>query len=50
MAIEVVPLVEKDIPVAVACIQKAFADDPYFKWLFDPSKVRSSFPYLLLTI
>ncbi|KAJ5578176.1 uncharacterized protein N7459_007140 [Penicillium hispanicum] len=35
MAIEVIPLTEADIPAAVEVIQQAFADDPYFKWVFD---------------
>lgn len=35
MAIEVLPITPADIPAAVACIQKAFADDPYFKWVFN---------------
>ncbi|KAJ5287834.1 Acyl-CoA N-acyltransferase [Penicillium angulare] len=39
MSIEVIPLAEADIPSAVDCLQKAFADDPYFCWAFDdPSK------------
>ncbi|KAJ5097286.1 hypothetical protein N7456_008007 [Penicillium angulare] len=37
MEIEVLPLTEADIPGAVAVIQQAFADDPYFKWVFDSS-------------
>lgn len=37
MAIEVVPLTEDDIPGAIEVIQQAFADDPYFKWVFDAS-------------
>lgn len=41
MAVEVVPLTEADIPGAIEVIQRAFADDPYFKWVFDSSKVRS---------
>lgn len=40
MAIEVLPVTTADIPAAVACIQKAFADDPFFKWMFNTSKVR----------
>ena len=40
MAVEVLPLTETDIPGAIEIIQKAFADDPYFKWAFDSSKVR----------
>ena len=39
MAIEVLPVTTADIPGAVACIQKAFADDPFFKWMFSASKV-----------
>lgn len=42
MAIEVVPLEEVDIPGAIEVIQRAFADDPYSQWVFDPSKVRSN--------
>ncbi|KAJ5997212.1 hypothetical protein N7522_008872 [Penicillium canescens] len=39
MAIEIVPLAQRDIPGAVDCVQKAFSDDPYFRWAFDdPSK------------
>ncbi|KAJ5610683.1 Acyl-CoA N-acyltransferase [Penicillium lagena] len=39
MSIEIVPLARADIPGAVECVQKAFADDPYFRWAFDdPSK------------
>ncbi|KAJ5551224.1 Acyl-CoA N-acyltransferase [Penicillium sp. DV-2018c] len=38
MAIQVVPLTEADIPGAIEVIQQAFADDPYFKWVFDESK------------
>jgi hypothetical protein len=40
MAIEIVPLTKADIPAAVECVQKAFADDPFFRWAFnEPSKV-----------
>lgn len=39
MTIEVVPLTEADIPGAIQVIQQAFADDPYFKWVFDESSV-----------
>ncbi|BDD64074.1 hypothetical protein MPDQ_000501 [Monascus purpureus] len=35
MAIEIAPLDQADIPGAVDCIQRAFADDPAFNWLFD---------------
>ncbi|CAL5871136.1 uncharacterized protein PFLUO_LOCUS5382 [Penicillium psychrofluorescens] len=38
MAIEVVPLTETDIPGVIEVIQQAFADDPYFKWVFDGPK------------
>jgi hypothetical protein len=42
MSIEIVPLTKADIPAAVECVQKAFFDDPYFRWAFnDPSKVRN---------
>ena len=39
MAIEIVPMTERDIPEAVECVQTAFAEDPYFQWLFDNTKV-----------
>lgn len=40
MPVEIIPLKEEDIPGAVECIQVAFADDPYFSFVFsDPSKV-----------
>ncbi|KAJ5175074.1 Acyl-CoA N-acyltransferase [Penicillium canariense] len=35
MSIEIVPLAKADIPGAVECVQKAFADDPYFRWVFN---------------
>ncbi|KAK1144285.1 hypothetical protein N8T08_005698 [Aspergillus melleus] len=35
MAVEILPLTKRDIPEAVECVQTAFADDPYFQWLFD---------------
>ncbi|KAJ5806498.1 uncharacterized protein N7503_004100 [Penicillium pulvis] len=38
MAIEILPLTEADIPGVIQVIQQAFADDPYFKWVFDGSK------------
>ncbi|GMF81711.1 unnamed protein product [Aspergillus oryzae] len=41
MTVEVVPLTEADIPEAIEVIQQAFAEDPYFQWVFDPSKVSS---------
>jgi hypothetical protein len=43
MPLEITPIREGDIPGAVDCIQKAFADDPYNHWVFDQSKVRFSF-------
>lgn len=39
MPIEVVSLTEADIPGAIQVIQRAFEDDPYFKWVFDASTV-----------
>ena len=41
MTVEVVPLTEADIPDAIEVIQQAFAEDPYFQWVFDPSNVSS---------
>ncbi|KAJ5620658.1 hypothetical protein N7510_004642 [Penicillium lagena] len=38
MAVEVVSLTEADIPGVIEVIQQAFADDPYFKWVFDAPK------------
>ena len=46
MAIEILPVSTADIPAAVACIQKAFADDPFFKWMFNTSKVRHPVPVM----
>lgn len=40
MAIELLPITTAEIPAAVACIQRAFADDPYFQWIFNTSKVQ----------
>ncbi|KAI9375184.1 acyl-CoA N-acyltransferase [Aspergillus egyptiacus] len=37
MEIEILPLTKPDIPQAVQCIQTAFADDPFFLYLFDRS-------------
>ncbi|KAK6006393.1 hypothetical protein QM012_006803 [Aureobasidium pullulans] len=34
MPVEITPMVESDIDGAVDCIQKAFAEDPYFAWVF----------------
>ncbi|KAK2871759.1 hypothetical protein FQN49_002856 [Arthroderma sp. PD_2] len=38
MAIEIRRMTEEDIPGAIECVQTGFADDPYFRWVFDPSK------------
>lgn len=35
MPIIVSPIAEKDIPGAIECIQQAFAEDPYNRWIFD---------------
>lgn len=35
MPVEVTSITEKDIPGAVKCIQDAFADDPYNRWVFN---------------
>lgn len=44
MAIKVALMEEEDIPGAVDCIQRAFADDPYNRWVFnDRSKVCHSY-------
>ncbi|KAJ5082563.1 hypothetical protein N7532_011606 [Penicillium argentinense] len=42
MAIEIVDLTEADIPGAIQVIQQAFADDPYFKWVFDAETIWES--------
>lgn len=39
MLVEITRMVEGDIEGAVDCIQKAFAQDPYFAWVF-PENVR----------
>lgn len=39
MTVEVVPLTEADIPEAIEVIQQAFAEDPYFEWVFDSPNV-----------
>jgi hypothetical protein len=44
MTIEVVPLTEDDIPGAIQVIQRAFEDDPYYKWVFDASTVCNPAP------
>ncbi|KAL2828437.1 acetyltransferase, GNAT family [Aspergillus cavernicola] len=38
MTIQVHLLAENDIPSAIKVIQTAFADDPYFKWVFDENR------------
>lgn len=35
MAIVVTPMTEADVDGAVDCVQKAFADDPYNRWVFN---------------
>ena len=42
MPIEVTDLTEADIPAAIEIIQTAFAEDPYFKWVFDAENVSPS--------
>lgn len=44
MPVEITRMIESDIDGAVDCIQKAFAEDPYFAWVFTES-VRT---YILL--
>lgn len=39
MPIQILPLQKEDIPEVVDCIQQGFADDPYFRWVFDAAKV-----------
>lgn len=34
-------MTKEDIPGAIECVQTGFADDPYFNWVFDVSKVRT---------
>lgn len=43
MAIKVRPLTQSDIPAAIDIIQRAFAEDPYFRWVFDEKSVCISF-------
>ena len=41
MPVEIVPMTKADIPAVVECIMTAFADDPWFQWIYDdPAKVR----------
>ncbi|KAG9673057.1 acyl-CoA N-acyltransferase, partial [Aureobasidium melanogenum] len=37
MPVEITRMIESDIDGAVDCIQKAFAEDPYFAWVFTES-------------
>ncbi|KAL2870390.1 GNAT family N-acetyltransferase [Aspergillus lucknowensis] len=37
MDIHILPLTKSDIPEAVECIQTVFADDPFFRYMFDQS-------------
>lgn len=39
MDIHILPLSRPDIPAAVECIQTVFADDPFFRYMFDQSTV-----------
>lgn len=48
MTIEISPLTEADIPAAIEVIQKAFAEDPYFLWVFDKAQVSPSFAIVVL--
>ncbi|KAK2745247.1 hypothetical protein FQN57_003942 [Myotisia sp. PD_48] len=38
MVIEISRMTKADIPGVVECVQKGFADDPYFQWVFDLTK------------
>ncbi|EED14845.1 GNAT family acetyltransferase, putative [Talaromyces stipitatus ATCC 10500] len=38
MSIQILPLQQEDIPGVVECIQEGFADDPYFKWVYDGTR------------
>jgi hypothetical protein len=48
MPVEINRMIESDIDGAIDCIQKAFAQDPYFAWVF-PENVRQ-YIIRLLTI
>lgn len=39
MPVNITPIEPEDIPGAARCIQIAFSDDPYFKWVFDVANV-----------
>ncbi|KAL4978347.1 acyl-CoA N-acyltransferase [Aspergillus desertorum] len=45
MPIEVHPLTTAEIPGAIEVIQQAFADDPYFQWVFDKEKFNKARNY-----
>ncbi|KAM5444055.1 hypothetical protein McanCB56680_006858 [Microsporum canis] len=38
MLVEIRRMTKEDIPGAIECVQTGFADDPYFRWVFDASK------------
>lgn len=41
MLVEIRRMTKEYIPGAIECVQTGFADDPYFNWVFDVSKVRT---------
>ncbi|CEN62779.1 Putative Acetyltransferase, GNAT family [Aspergillus calidoustus] len=45
MVIKVYALTEKDIPGAIEVIQVAFAEDPYFRWVFDEKNFKKTRNY-----
>jgi hypothetical protein len=47
MPVKISPIEPEDIPGAARCIQRAFRDDPYFKWVFDVTSVGT--PMVLYT-
>lgn len=38
MPVQISDITTADIPGAVECIQRAFADDPYYRWVFHPTE------------
>ncbi|KAI1941240.1 hypothetical protein LOZ66_001752 [Ophidiomyces ophidiicola] len=48
MAIEICRLTPEDIPGAIECVQRAFENDPYFCWVFDPAKFSKERNYVSL--
>jgi hypothetical protein len=50
MPIEINRMVEGDIDGAIDCIQKAFAQDPYFAWVFPENVRQYLYTIRLLTI